>query len=443
MGRKVVGGSPATSASSWGRLPFGPSEIVDLSDATRALRCIAAAGPSGLAYGNGRSYGDVCLNPGGRLWRTRRLDRFIAFDRTRGILRCEAGLLLDGLLQLTLAQGWFLPVSPGTQFVTVGGAIANDVHGKNHHRAGTFGRHVRSLTLARTDGSVVTCSSTSHGLLFRATIGGLGLTGVILDAELQLRPVQGPWIDVETIAFSGLDAFFDLSSSSEAAYEYTIAWIDCAAHGARSGRGIFLRANHSSDRAALARKRPKRMFFTPPVSLVNRLSLAAFNDGYYNLNRLKQGRSRQHYLSYFYPLDNLLEWNRLYGPRGFFQYQSVVPTRDARAATQAMLDAIARAGTGSFLAVLKVFGGLTSPGLLSFPMQGTTLALDFPNLGDRTHALFDRLDAIVSEAGGRLYPAKDARMPRTLFARGYPALEEFTAYRDPGIDSAMARRLLT
>jgi FAD/FMN-containing dehydrogenase len=437
-----VSAAPLAPAGSWGRLGYGPSEIAELDDPAAAVRRIASAGAPGLAYGNGRSYGDVCLNPGGRLWRTRRLDRFIAFDASTGVLRCEAGVLLQEVARLALPQGWFLPVTPGTQFVTIGGAIANDVHGKNHHRTGTFGCHVRRLTLARTDGSVVACGGGERAALFNATVGGLGLTGVILDAELQLRRVPGPCLEVETVAFGGLDAFFELSACAEATHEYTVAWIDCAARGPALGRGVFLRANHAAGGSAAAPARPQRMFLTPPVSLVNAASLRAFNRAYFALHRRRQGRSLQHYVPYFYPLDRVLEWNRLYGPRGFYQYQSVVPAGCAREATRAMLEAIARAGTGSFLAVLKAFGAVESPGLLSFPMHGTTLALDFPNLGERTEALFERLDAIVREAGGRLYPAKDARMPRALFTAGYPRLAEFLPHRDPGIDSAMARRLL-
>lgn len=426
---------------SWGRLSFAPSTLVDLDDRSRIAARIAEAGPKGLAYGNGRSYGDVCLNPGGRLWRMRRLDRFIAFDPATGIVRCEAGVLLSELLAATLAHGWFLPVTPGTRFVTIGGAIANDVHGKNHHLTGTFGCHVRRFTLARTDGSAVECGPVGdYASLFAATIGGLGLTGVVVDAELQLRRVDGPWMNVETIAFCGLDEFFALSGASES--EYTVAWIDCAASGNALGRGIFLRGDHAADRRDFAPGHAKRMPFTPPVSLVNGLSLRAFNFAYFHAHRLRQGRTLQHYLPYFYPLDNLLEWNRMYGPRGFFQYQSVVPPAAARDATRAMLDAIVRSGTGSFLAVLKLFGDVASPGMLSFPMPGATLAMDFPNTGARTHALFDRLDAIVREAGGRIYAAKDARMPRDLFESGYPMLGEFLKHRDPGIDSAMARRLL-
>ncbi len=437
----MSGGLAPRPCLSWGRLDTGDCFIEDLADRSSVARQISASGPRGLAFGNGRSYGDVCLNPDGRLWRTRRLDRFLAFDREQGIVRCEAGVLLSELLALALPRGWFLPVTPGTQFVTVGGAIANDVHGKNHHLTGTFGCHVRRLTLARSDGTVLECSRDQNSALFAATIAGLGLTGVIIEAELQLRRVDGPWMDVQTTVFSGLDEFFALSADAEKRAEYTVAWIDCAASGKSLGRGVFLSADHAADRRSATPRRARRMPFTPPVSLVNGLSLRAFNFAYYHAHRWKQGPSRQHYLPYFYPLDNLLEWNRMYGPRGFYQYQSVVPKAVSGDATRAMLAAIADSGTGSFLAVLKMCGDIASPGMLSFPMAGATLALDFPNAGARTARLFERLDAIVREAGGRIYAAKDARMPASLFAQGYPRLTEFLAHRDPGIDSAMARRL--
>jgi FAD/FMN-containing dehydrogenase len=427
---------------SWGRLSGATSVVADLVAPATVAEQIGQPGLRGLAYGNGRSYGDVCLNPHGRIWRTRALDRFIAFDADTGLLRCDAGVLLGEIIDVVLPRGWFVPVTPGTQFVTVGGAIANDVHGKNHHRNGNFGAWVRSLTLARTDGSRVACGPGDNHGLFAATVGGMGLTGVILDAQIQLRRVAGPWMDVDTQVFPDLDAFFALARDSEATHEYTVAWVDCTARGAALGRGIFLRANHAPDTVQARPRTPRRVPFTPPVSLVNRVTLPLLNGAYYQLHRWRQGTSRQHYQPYFYPLDGLLEWNRLYGPRGFYQYQSVVPPAAAREATREMLQEIGRSGTGSFLAVLKVFGEQVSPGMLSFPMPGTTLALDFPNVGTATHVLFGRLDAIVRSAGGRIYPAKDARMPRDLFLGGYPRLAEFLPYRDPGIDSALARRLL-
>lgn len=427
--------------SSWGRL-YSPTHSVEpLLDRARVAHAVRASAP-GLAYGNGRSYGDVCLNPGGTLWTMRGLDRFIEFDPANGRLECEAGILLADIIKIVLPQGWFLPVTPGTQFVTVGGAIANDVHGKNHHRLGTFGRHVSRFELVRTDGTVLRCAPDENADWYGATIGGLGLTGVITRAELQLRPVPGPWLEVEYLPFGSIDEFFALADDSEEGFEYTVAWVDCAASGSRLGRGIFMRGNHAPGDDPAAPPAARRMWFTPPFSLVNRLSLRIFNALYYSTHRLRAGRRRVPYLPYFYPLDYVFEWNRIYGPKGFFQYQSVVPRIASRDATREMLVTIARSGAGSFLAVLKTFGNVASPGWLSFPMPGTTLALDFPNHGASTEALFRSLDAIVRAAGGRLYPAKDARMPRDLFVSGYPRLDDFLRYRDTGIRSAFWQRLM-
>jgi FAD/FMN-containing dehydrogenase len=402
---------------------------------------VTAPGAPGLAQGNARSYGDVCLNPGGRLWRTTGMDRFIDFDQDTGRLRCEAGVLLRTIQRVMLPRGWLLPVTPGTQLVTVGGAIANDVHGKNHHVLGSFGDHVLRLRLLRTDGRVLDCGPDLEPSWFAATVGGMGLTGVIAEAEIQLRRVAGPWLVTETVPYANLDEFFALADASEEGWEQTVSWIDCLSG---QGRGLFLRANPAPipDRAPQPEGKPKRMPFVPPVSLVNQLSLRPFNSLYFNLNKWKAGRAIAHYEQYSYPLDNLLEWNRMYGPRGFYQYQSVVPREGGKQAVHAMLAEIARSGDGSFLAVLKTFGARLPLGMMSFPRPGVTLALDFPNHGARTEKLFERLDAIVRQAGGRIYAAKDARMPRDLFESGYPRLEEFLQYRDPGLSSALSRRLI-
>lgn len=424
--------------TSWGRLTHDEHRARPLSDRALVAQQIRGAS-NGLAHGMGRSYGDVCLNPGGELWLTTGIDRFIAFDDATGRLTCEAGLVLRDIQRLTIPRGWGLPVTPGTQMITVGGAIANDVHGKNHHVCGTFGDHVTRLKLLRTDGDVIECGPDLMPEWFAATLGGLGLTGVVLEAEIQLRRIAGPWLDTETLPYAGLDEFAALSDGSEAGWEHTVSWIDCMA---KERRGLFMRGNPAVDqRHAEPAMKTRTMPIVPPVSLVNRLSLKPFNATYYALKK-DDGRAVAHYQSFLYPLDNLLEWNRMYGPRGFFQYQSVVPREVGRDATGAMLDAIAASGDGSFLAVLKTFGDRTSRGMLSFPRPGVTLALDFPNRGVKTERLFERLDAIVREAGGRIYPAKDARMPRDLFESGYPRLAEFSRYRDPGISSAMSRRLM-
>jgi FAD/FMN-containing dehydrogenase len=425
------------NVTSWGRLSNAAHEVVVLRD-TGTVAAQMAAG--GLAHGMGRSYGDVALNPGGRLWMTGALDRFIAFDPVTGILRCEAGVLLRDIQRIFLPRGWMLLVTPGTQMVTVGGAIANDVHGKNHHAAGAFGNHVHSILLARTDGTTIACGPAQRPDWFAATVGGMGLTGVILHAALQLQRVAGPWLATETIPFGTLAEFFTVSDASEAAWEHGVAWIDCLA---ARGRGLFMRARPSARHdAPPPRPAPRRMPLTPPVSLVNSLSLRAFNALYYQRGKARAGVADVSCQEFFYPLDQLLEWNRMYGPRGFFQYQSVVPRDGGADAVQAMLGAIARAGEGSFLAVLKTFGDRPAAGMMSFARPGVTLALDFPNRGERSTRLFTELDAIVRAAGGCLYSAKDARMPRDLFESGYPRLAEFLAYRDPGISSAMSRRLL-
>jgi len=443
---------PLTRAfNSWGQVGHPEHELLGLPHRHQTLPT-PPHGLSMLPFGNGRSYGDSNLNPGGALLPARQLDRLIAFDPATGVLRCEAGVLFAELLRLIVPQGWFLPVTPGTQFITVGGAIANDVHGKNHHVAGSFGNHVRCFELLRSDGSRRLCSPTEHPDWFAATIGGLGLTGLITWAEVQLKRIANPFLDTESVKFHSLEAFFELSAASEADHEYTVSWIDCGFDDRRLGRGLFNRGNHAPatlNPALLPKGLPagvaehsRKVPLTPPVSLINPLSLKAFNTLYFHKQRQPVVRSLQHYRPFFYPLDALLAWNRIYGPRGFYQYQCVVPPERALPATQALLKAIAASGMGSFLAVLKQFGAPASLGMLSFPEQGTTLALDFPNQGPRLHRLFDALDRIVLEAGGRLYPAKDGRMGPAVFKAGYPRWAEFQTYVDPRFASGFWRRVM-
>lgn len=427
------------AVSSWGRLGSFEHEVLALSDRRQVIRQLKNC-RSGIAHGMGRSYGDVCLNPDGVLWQTTGLDRFISLDENTGRLVCEAGILLRDIQRLTIPRGWILPVTPGTQLVTVGGAIANDVHGKNHHVLGSFGDHIQRIRLVRTNGTTIECGPDLLPNWFSATVGGLGLTGVITEAEIQLRRVVGPWLATETVPYANLDEFFHLADDSEASWEHTVSWIDCISG---DGRGIFMRGNSSDvGQRSEPKVRKRTIPFVPPISMVNSLSLQSFNIAYFNLKKWQAGRNLAHYESFFYPLDNLMEWNRMYGPKGFFQYQSVVPRAIGRDAVHAMLGEIARSGEGSFLAVLKTFGNRQPVGMMSFPQPGVTLALDFPNKGNRTLKLFERLDAIVREADGRIYLAKDARMPRDLFEAGYPRLAEFLQYRDPGISSAMSRRLM-
>lgn len=426
--------------ASFGRLSAKPHNVITLDSPAHLSKLICNQQKLGLAHGMGRSYGDVCLNPDGVLWLTTKLNHFISFDEKTGYLHCEAGVLLRDIQRWAIPQGWIVPVTPGTQMVTIGGAIANDVHGKNHHRFGSFGDHVHSIKLLRTDGETVECSLNHRPDWFAATIGGLGLTGVIIAATIKLQRVLGPWLNTQTIPYANLTEFFNLADESESDWEHTVSWID--SHEG-NGRGLFMRGNFTAiESSKNSSARQFTMPFVPPISLMNRLSLRALNTAYYHLKKRKQNQCVIHYESFFYPLDRVLEWNRIYGPKGFFQYQSVIPRNNGQAATQAMLKEVARFGAGSFLAVLKTFGDKKPQGMLSFPCSGVTLALDFPNKGLKTHQLFNRLDAIVQEAQGRLYLAKDARMPRQLFEAGYPRLAEFLKYRDKGIRSELSRRLM-
>lgn len=426
---------------SWNRYPLvNHAEIFDVDARHGAL---PRSEHSLLPFGNGRSYGDVCLNEGAALLRTRRMDRFVVFDRATGRITCEAGVLLKDILDLVVPQGWFLPVTPGTRFVTVGGAIANDVHGKNHHVHGNFGHHVCMLELLRSDGERIVCSPRNNADWFRATIGGLGLTGLISWAELQLVPVSNPFMVVESKRFDGLDRFWAMNADAESRWPYTVAWVDCLATGKRQGRGILMLGRHAPANAELPswKERSRRFPVDPTISLVNGLSLRVFNQIYYH-KRIRRGPALSHYVPYFYPLDALLQWNRIYGRKGFFQYQCVLPPQASQEGIRELLRIISKNREGSFLAVLKTFGDKPAAGMLSFPRHGATLALDFPNRGERTLKLFNELDAVVREAGGALYPAKDARMPGELFRTAYPSWGQFSSYIDPRFSSSFWRRVM-
>lgn len=396
-----------------------------------------------LAVGCLRSYGDSCLASGAHLLDMTGLDRLLAFDPRTGLLEAEAGVTMAQIMRFAVPRGFFPATTPGTRRVTLGGAIANDVHGKNHHRAGTFGCSVRSITLARSDRGTLTLSEHENADLFRATIGGLGLTGIVLRATVALVPIPSSSLVVETIPFDGLDEFFGLAAESEAGFEHTVAWIDAAGRGPAFGRGIFSRANWAQDGVLVPHGEGGGLAvpLELPLSAVNGLSVGAFNRLYFARQKAKAGSAAVPYGPFFHPLDGIGTWNRLYGRRGFHQYQCVIPPPGARDAVAALLDAITRAGAGSVLSVLKTFGDRPSPGLLSFPMPGTTLAVDLPNTGPATLALLSRLDAIVAEANGRLYAAKEARVPAALFRQGYPELDRFAALVDPACTSDLWRRV--
>lgn len=393
-----------------------------------------------LAYGLGRSYGDSCLLDGGTMIETRFLDRIQHFDTQTGILRAEPGISLSAILRICVPKGWFLPTTPGTSQITLGGAIANDIHGKNHHRAGCFGNHVRKLELLRSDGTLQTCRPGDP--MFAATVGGLGLTGLITSAEIQLVPIRSAHLDVELIRFCGLDEFMEISAASTDGWEHTVAWIDCVSNGTSLGRGIFIRGNWS-DQGDLSSHRTAHLTapFEMPGFTLNRYSVRAFNALYYRRFLGKKKALQQHYSSFFYPLDSINEWNRIYGKPGFYQYQCVIPTAAGTEPMKEILAKIATSGQASFLAVLKTFGDIPSPGMLSFPQPGITLALDFPERGTATRDLFHQLDEIVRACKGRLYPAKDARMDAQDFIKSYPQLESFKPFLDPKFSSDFWKRM--
>lgn len=431
---------------SWGRFPKVThiGELVPLGIQEVKSR-IESADSLILPRGQGRSYGDSCLNAGNYLLSTRWLNKFCAFDPNTGILKCEAGVTFDEILRVFVPRGWFLPVTPGTKFVTVGGAIANDIHGKNHHKAGSFGNHIIRFELQRSDGTRIICSKDTNADWFGATIGGLGLTGVILWAEFPLRPIRGPYIEMESIKFRNLDEFFQISGESSSDYEYTVSWLDCV--GNTSGHGIFMRGNHSdmeecdTSKALHSNSAWKVFPFDAPSFFLSTPTIKIFNFLYYNKQLKKSRKSIVHYDPFFYPLDSINHWNRMYGKRGFLQWQCVIPVTDKNDTIKTILNYIIESKLGSFLVVLKEFGNIPTNGMLSFPMPGITLAVDFPNVGEKLFSLLDELDGIIRIVGGRIYPAKDARISSETFRSSFPEFENFIKYVDPKFSSSFYRRV--
>jgi FAD/FMN-containing dehydrogenase len=431
----------------WGRFPkvIHLGEIVPPS-VDKVHSSINSVNSSILPRGLGRSYGDCCLNENGYLLSTRWLNKFYTFDSNTGYLRCESGVTLDDILQLFVPRGWFLPVTPGTKFVTIGGAIANDVHGKSHHRTGTFGNLVTRFELQRSDGTRILCSRDTNADWFKATIGGLGLTGVILWAEFALKPISSSFIKMESIKFNDLNEFFQVSKESEQNYEYFVSWLDCL--GSRDGvRGILMRGNHSGSHDEHESKRIhnhskwKIFPFDAPSFLLCTSTIKLFNFIYYYKQRKKYQKSNVRYDPFFYPLDSIQNWNKMYGKNGFLQWQCVIPCKDKKEVLKIIVGEIAKSKLGSFLTTLKEFGNIPTEGLLSFPMPGVTLALDFPNNGARLFSLLDTLDSIIMDCGGRIYPAKDARMSRKTFQASYPEIQNFSNYIDTKFSSSFYRRL--
>jgi FAD/FMN-containing dehydrogenase len=424
---------------SWGRYPKLPADVRSLF--WKEDFPFPANSEKMLAVGMGRSYGDVCLLQNGTLLRTPQLDRLISFNPETGLLRCEAGVTLAQILDFAVPRGWFLPVSPGTKYVTVGGAIANDIHGKNHHVAGTFGSHVPCFELVRSDGTQAVCSPTENTDWYMATIGGMGLTGMITWAELQLRPIVSRRIQQTATQFVGLDEFIALSQAS--ASEYSVAWIDCVSQGRNFARGIFLQGDHEQSPGPLTPLARQKITFPieAPSFVLSRATVGAFNSLYYHKQMGKERKGLVDYEPFFYPLDRILHWNRMYGKQGLLQFQCVLPWETNSMGMVQVLKAITASGLGSFLAVIKVFGDVVSPGMMSFPMPGITLALDFPIRKEISFDLLDRLASITADCGGRMYPAKDACMSAAHFQQFYPQWERFSGYVDRAFSSSFWQRV--
>lgn len=408
----------------WGRYP--QVEAQQLAPLTvSASRALIGEHGSLLGRGMGRSYGDSALHD--CVLNTRHLQHLLAFDASHGSLRCQAGATLDQLLDFLVPRGWFLPVTPGTRFVTVGGAVASDVHGKNHHLHGCFSEYVDELLLGLADGSLLTCSRSEHAELFHATCGGMGLTGLIVEVALRLTPIRSAYVNQTTFKTANLeDALQGFESQRQRTY--SVAWIDCLARGTELGRSVLMVGEHALDGPLqLPRQRHLAVPLDMPAALLNHASMQAFNSLYYRRARQTETERRVDYRRFFYPLDGIGQWNRLYGKRGFLQYQFVIPKAAGLQGMQAILRRIANSRRGSFLAVLKVFGE-QNRNPLSFPLAGYSLALDF-KYDSGLLALLDELDARVLEHGGRVYLSKDARMSEQTFKRSYPDWEQLQAVR--------------
>ncbi len=431
-----------SSFESWGRYPNHPAHLIPLHWQGEYPRVTEGLHNGVLPVGMGRSYGDVCLLKEGNLVVTTGMNRLIDFDSETGLLTAESGMSLAQILDFAVPRGWFLPVTPGTKYVTLGGAIANDIHGKNHHIAGTFGSHITRFELVRSDGSRRLCSPTENPDFYAATIGGLGLTGLISWATLRMRPIVSRKIDYEGIQFHGVDEFLDLTQQSQN-IEYTVSWIDCVSTGKNFARGIFMQGDHSPVPDELTISPEPKLFFPveAPGFLLNSATVSLFNTAFFHKQMKKRVVALQDYEPFFYPLDKVLSWNKMYGKGGLLQFQYAIPWEHAREGTIAILREVAKSGLASFLAVLKAFGDVPSPGMMSFPQPGITLALDFPIKPNKSFPLFERLANMTREFGGRLYPAKDAAMTPAQFQAFYPQWQQFARYRDPQITSSFWERV--
>ena len=396
-----------------------------------------------LAFGNGRSYGDVCINEFGTTIVTEELNKILNFDETIGVINCESGVKLNNILNLISDKGWFLPVVPGTSLITIGGAIANDIHGKNHHNAGTFGNFINNIKLLRSDGSIIECNLINNTELFKATIGGLGLTGIILSAEIKLKKIKNGYINTLTKQFTSYKEYVEINSELEKKYEYTVAWIDFFTNSNKL-RGIYHAGNHSLENNYKKKSKPRKFKFSfpfeLPYSLVNNFTLFFLNNFYFYINKNKKN-VLENYNKFFFPLDAINNWNFAYGKKGFYQYQFVVPLSSAEEAMLEITKIINKFKQRPALGVIKTFGNIKSPGQLSFPKAGVTVAIDFVNKGSTTLDLLAKLDKIIFSYNGKLYNAKDSRMSKENFLKSNNEFENFKNFIDPKFTSSFIRRV--
>jgi decaprenylphospho-beta-D-ribofuranose 2-oxidase len=436
-----------TRIANWGNFPFEDADERNFS-LVKELKEKVLAAESGIARGNGRCYGDASLAP--VVFSTLHFNKILGFDQQQGILDCESGLTLDSILEFIVPRGWFLPVTPGTKLITVGGALASDVHGKNHHVDGCFSRHVLEVDLMDANGVIITATPEQHADLFHATAGGMGLTGVITRIKFSLKKISTSYIRQKKIKARNLDEVIELFEKYDG-YTYSVAWIDCLKGGSGFGRSILMLGEHASteelppslrkEPLALPKTKSLNFPFYLPSFVLNKFTVSTFNFLFYNKMFKKEINNVISYEPFFYPLDAILNWNRGYGKKGFLQYQFVIPM-DRKDGLVKILHRIRENGHASFLAVLKVFGEDDS--FISFPMKGFTMAMDFPVTKD-LFPFLDELDKMVLEYGGRIYLSKDARMKPHMFTEGYPNADKFLAtvrkYNPGKFSSLQSQRL--
>ena len=422
-----------TTISNWGNYPKIEAHTHSFQDEDR-LRSILSSTDTTIARGLGRCYGDSSLN--GNIISTLKFNRFLGFDSTTGLFQCEAGVTFEEIVKIFVPRGWFLPVTPGTKFITVGGAIASDVHGKNHHKDGSFCRHLVSMDIMLADGNIVSCSREENEDLLFATCGGMGLTGVILRAAFRLNKIETAFIKQKIVRAPNLQTLMDLFERYEDE-PYSVAWLDCLATGPKLGRGVLMKGDHAVMKDLVGKRyeqkpltipQKRRMnipFYFPSLTL-NKYTVKLFNEMYYQFHPTTQKHTIVDIDSFFYPLDSIHNWNRIYGRKGFVQYQFVLPREKSKEGMEEILTTIAQRGTASFLSVLKLFGRQND--IISFPMEGYTLALDFP-VTNRLFEFLEELDGLVLSYGGRHYLTKDARMKKETFYNGYTTAKDFIRLR--------------